>query len=524
MNRRPTSSLLASPVLVGAVTTLIVIVAVFLAYNANTGLPFVPTRELKIEFPGGQELVKGDEVREGGYRIGVVNKVQPLTLSDGTVGAVAILKLDSAAGAFPVDSSAVIRPRSALGLEYVDLNRGHSSRLIKDGGTLPVAQNSQETELDQVFGIFDQPTRQAVQTNLTEFGNALAARGADLSSTIQELPPTLRVLTPVAHNLASPATDLRSFFPSLERTAGAIAPFSGLFARTFTTMADTFAAISANPDALRATISKSPGTLAVGTTSLRIQTPFLRDTAAAMGDLDAATAELRGALPTLNSALRVGIPVTRRSQGLYTNLTGALGSLRDLTTAPTTPASLRGLTATVTTLQPQLRYLGPFVTVCNYWNTFWTFLSEHLSANTATGTAERAINDLPTLQNNTYGSMGAAIPANGESILLGNPMFFHGAPYGHAVDASGNADCTFGQNGQIHRAFRYGPSRFNIDIDPKALDWLGHPLGPTYATYANASGGGQGVGPTHVPLGETFTATPGGTAAQVPFSATASVP
>ena len=33
--RRPNASIVANPVLVGAVTTLVVLVAVFLAYNAN---------------------------------------------------------------------------------------------------------------------------------------------------------------------------------------------------------------------------------------------------------------------------------------------------------------------------------------------------------------------------------------------------------------------------------------------------------------------------------------------------------
>ena len=42
----------ANPVLVGAVTVLAVLVAVFLAYNANQGLPFVPTRELKVGYCG----------------------------------------------------------------------------------------------------------------------------------------------------------------------------------------------------------------------------------------------------------------------------------------------------------------------------------------------------------------------------------------------------------------------------------------------------------------------------------------
>ena len=52
MNRNRTSqALVASPVLVGAVTLLVVIVGVFLAYNANSGLPFVPTYTLKAELP-----------------------------------------------------------------------------------------------------------------------------------------------------------------------------------------------------------------------------------------------------------------------------------------------------------------------------------------------------------------------------------------------------------------------------------------------------------------------------------------
>ena len=48
MNRRSTS-VAANPVLIGAATVLVVIVAVFLAYNANNGLPFVPTYKVSAE-------------------------------------------------------------------------------------------------------------------------------------------------------------------------------------------------------------------------------------------------------------------------------------------------------------------------------------------------------------------------------------------------------------------------------------------------------------------------------------------
>ena len=67
--------LAASPVLIGAVTILIAIVAVFISYSANQGLPFVPTYRLKVEMPNGAKLVPGNEVRAGGFRVGIVEKI-----------------------------------------------------------------------------------------------------------------------------------------------------------------------------------------------------------------------------------------------------------------------------------------------------------------------------------------------------------------------------------------------------------------------------------------------------------------
>ena len=63
--------------LIGAVTVLVALVAVFIAYNANSGLPFVPTYELEAELPTGAKLVKGNEVAVGGFRVGVVDDIRP---------------------------------------------------------------------------------------------------------------------------------------------------------------------------------------------------------------------------------------------------------------------------------------------------------------------------------------------------------------------------------------------------------------------------------------------------------------
>src|SRR3954469_2315280 len=88
------AAIVSSPVLVGAVTTLIVIVSVFLAYNANKGLPFVPTYNLSAQLPSGSNLVEGNEIRIGGFRVGVVDRIgTPTKIVAGQPKAVAVIHM-----------------------------------------------------------------------------------------------------------------------------------------------------------------------------------------------------------------------------------------------------------------------------------------------------------------------------------------------------------------------------------------------------------------------------------------------
>src|SRR6476469_2621874 len=141
----------SNPVLVGGVTILVVIVAVFLSYNANKGLPFVPTTALKVRVPNGANLVAGNEIRSGGSRVGVVDQMRPVRLPNGQVIAELDLKLDKKIGDIPVDSNFRIRPRSALGLKYLELDEGVSKQHFESGDTVPVSQGSTATDIDQVL-------------------------------------------------------------------------------------------------------------------------------------------------------------------------------------------------------------------------------------------------------------------------------------------------------------------------------------------------------------------------------------
>jgi ABC-type transporter Mla subunit MlaD len=498
MNRRTRGSVAANPVLVGAVTILVVVVAVFLAYNANNGLPFVPTRQLNVQIKNGAQLVKGNEVREGGFRVGVVEGITPTTLPNGTIGADLKLKLDKKEGPLPVDSKVTIRARSALGLKYVQVVRGKAKKTFADGATMPSKQATVPVQLEDVLSTFDAKTRRNSRKNLVGFGGALAGRGDDLNLTIQSLPPLFQHLTPVAANLTNPATETRGFFRGTERTAGALAPVSKTQVKLFGDLGTTLAAISADPQALQDTISKSPPTLDVSTRSLRVQRPFLADTAAFSVDFNKAVLELHRALPDINPALEEGAPVLRRSVTLNDELQKTMVSLKDLTEDPRTNLALRALTDTVTTLNPQLRFLGPQVTVCNYWNYFWTYVAEHLSEEDGYGYAQRALFNSNGNQDNSVGASPAVVPANGEnyqpaSIARGSKEFLHAQPYGAAVTNSGAADCEQGQRGYvIGRNTTLKGDRFNIVTSAHTPG----AQGPTY------------TGLARVPKGETFTREP----------------
>jgi virulence factor Mce-like protein len=498
--RRGQGSIVANPVLVGAVTTLVTVVAVFLAYNANNGLPFVPTRSIQVDVSSGSNLVRGNEVREGGYRIGVVEKIEPVTSRDGQTVSRLSLKLDKKVGEIPADTRIKVRPRSALGLKYIEFTRGSSRRRLRDGDTIPLSQTNVPVQFDDVFKMFDEPTRRSSQVNLTTFGNAFTGRGVDINTTIQELPETFRYLAPVARNLADPNTDIGRFFRELGRTARVVAPVAGVNSQLFTDMAVTWEAFSRDPAALEATIAKSPATLDESINSFHVQRPFLHDVADFSADLRGATHELRGALPVVNPALEIGTPTLRRSVILNQGTGEVLSALNELVRAPETNAALRGLSRTAGILNPLVRFLGPYQTVCNNWNYFWTYLGEHISETDSTGTAQRALLNSAGSNRNGYGNIGATEPVMGEAYQgppsRGANAFLHGQAHGAAINNTGTADCEAGQRGYM---------KGNLATFGAATNSQGTPMTAIFDPHTPGSQGPTFTGRAKVPPGETFT-------------------
>jgi virulence factor Mce-like protein len=459
---RGTASVVASPVLVGAVTTLIVIVSVFLAYNANKGLPFVPTYDLSARVPNGSNLVPGNEVRVGGFRVGVVDTVKPATqVIHGKTVPIAVLnmKLDKTVEPVSVDTKLIVRSRSALGLKYVQLTPGTSKQVYKAGGTIPLANATLPVEFDDFLNTFDLETRTASHGALTGYGDALAGRGEDLNVAIAALNPFFRFLTPVMNNLSDPRTGLKDFFKEIGETSAEVAPVAAVQAELFAKMADTFAAISQCPSCLQDTIQKNPETEDVAIESFRAQRPFLVDFTDLSRRLIPAANVLPTALPKLNSALAVGTDVLPQTVTLNENTEKVFRALDDLVEEPSTGLALADLRDTLGVTKPLINYIAPFQTVCNYTTAFTTGLGQHQSEGVQNGTGERVLlktdnNVQDNRFNNVFNDRPADLPTGVDPTTAKSPTgdaleVFHGGPYFPAIDAQGNADCQNGQFGYL---------------------------------------------------------------------------
>ena len=413
MNGRSAArGLAASPTMVGAITTLIIVVAVFLAYNANNGLPFVPVYRVSAEMCNASRLAPNNEVRIGGNRVGVIESIEPVELDgptpcltdvggagqkeQATTVAKLNLKLDDSAKPLPEDSIVRVRYRSSFGLKYLEIERGEGDGL-PEGDTLPLPETEQElaetqqTEFDDIGNTFDTPTREASRKVLEGFGSAFAARGASLNQAIEALNPLFANLQPVSKALSDPSTNLARFFPELADAARIVAPVALDQAELFTHAAIAFGAISSDEDALRETISEGPATLQTGIDTLPPQVPFLRDFAEFSRLLRPGVRDLRISLPVLNDAIAEGANSLPKTVRMNQDLEDAMVALEDLVDEPSTKVTLVRLGDFFDEANSAAQYIVPYQNVCNYWNYWFQYLTDHFASADAFGNAERLI-------------------------------------------------------------------------------------------------------------------------------------
>jgi ABC-type transporter Mla subunit MlaD len=422
MLRNPNRSIAANPVLIGSATVLVVIVAVFLSYNANKGLPFVPTYELKVHARNAQGLIEGNDVRIGGARVGVVSKISAETYDDGSVGAVLLLKLETSQDELPVDSTILVRPRSPLGLKYVDITRGTSRETYGNHADIPVTRADViPVEIDDWFNMFDEPTRIASQGNLREFGGGFAGRGRDLNTTFRGLLPLTEAAERALRNLADPRTGFDRLFPAFHQSATEVAPVAAAQGDMWVALATTFTAWAGVSDSLKETISLGVPALETATRELPAQGPWVESSTELFRRLRPAFVDLAAASPGLAQAFGEGAVALEGAPALNARFVKTFQATEEFALDPRTRPGFRGIARFASLLEPLVTFIAPAQTRCGYLASLFHNVSLALSESDSIGSFLRAsVMLLPQLPGSEAGP--AASPANGPKPPPDTPL------------------------------------------------------------------------------------------------------
>jgi hypothetical protein len=442
---RRQSRISQNPMLVGAVVAVIAVVGVFFSYNANSGLPFVPTYKLNVDLPNGQSLVQGNEVRIAGVRVGIISSVTADQRENGETVAHLDLKLDKSVQPIPDNSTVTIRQRSALGLKYLLLNPGDSDEGLAPGGTIGPNQVTPEAvDPDEVFNMFQPPVRRAIQVNLAEYGGVFAGRGGAVNEILGQLPPLLALAEPVTRNLSSKKTDLDGFVRGLSQAAAEVAPVAETQAEMFVALDTTFTALAevARPY-WQDSITEGLATQLVTQEEAPRIRPFLYASARFSRALLPGAIALGKSAPVVNASFDVGIPVLNSSPKLSNELAPTARSLRQFGASTPVNNGLDTLIQTNKILKPLLSHLAPAQNTCNYLALLLRNVQDYTSTGNSAGRFVRAISVLPPVGPNGEG-VPAAAPANGggsqttENHLHSNPYPYTASPGQPRVCAAGN--------------------------------------------------------------------------------------
>jgi virulence factor Mce-like protein len=351
-HRKAAGEIFDNPILIGTITILVVIVAVYLSYIAENGLPFVPTYNVNVDVQNASELVKNADVRVGGARVGQVLRItpEPATRAYPLPFARLALALQKSLQPLPPDTRYQVRLASVLGGKYVEIIPGTAKTGgLADGGTLYLNQNPRLNhnipfvDLDTAFSTFGPKTQQGLRHSLGSIGDAVAGRGTQFNDATYSLSRLIGPLDNLLALLASRKTHLSQFIDGAAATTSALAPVAPTFSSLLVDGATTLASLQNASTALGQSIDQLPSTEAVATTVLTNSRPVLSDAAAIVQDLKPAAALLPLSTLRLDEIITSAGPVFRRAPRLAAALQAALGAVDGLARDPATTQTFKVL-------------------------------------------------------------------------------------------------------------------------------------------------------------------------------------
>jgi ABC-type transporter Mla subunit MlaD len=346
---------------VGIAAVAVAAALLYVGYNAPNSIPFRSYYTIQAAFRNADNLEKHAEVRMDGDLVGQV-------LNPRVEGDRAVVDLQLSPSVRPLLSSTrlLVRPRSLIGVRYVEIIPGSHGRPIPAGGAIPASQTGATVPLDEVLDALDPSTRAGARSTIDALGVGTADRGQALSQTLQIAPATLASLATTLAGVNAHPLSLRDFVDGGAGAADAAAPVAQQdIAGGFRPEAQALQPLITARTDVGATLEQAVPTL--GTMPAQLA-PTARLAAALTQFAATATPVLRAAPPALNQTaalLHEAVPGVRAAGRTLVLLHHAVGPTLGLldTVSPALPfvdQTMSDTTGILQTLGPRACDLAPF--------------------------------------------------------------------------------------------------------------------------------------------------------------------
>lgn len=330
-----------SPVLIGALTLLVIIVASYLGFTKD--IPFVnPPFEIKAAFEDSSGIRPDSPVRIAGVDVGKVTEIRSIG-APGSPATVVTMAIKDRGRPIHQDAEMKIRPRIFLeGNFFIDVRPGTpGTPVLEEGGTVPVSRTENPVQFDEVLKILKQDSRENFRQIFAELlfaqkagaGDAFNASLADQSDAYRytavvfdalggenpgDLGDFIRDQGIVAGALVDEPQRLRDLIVNFDVTAGALADREAdlrdavdTLPRVLKEAMPTFNALNAAlPSVSRFADAARPGVRSTGPTA-RALLPLLRQLRGLVSEdeLRGLSEDLREATPNLAALARESVPM-----------------------------------------------------------------------------------------------------------------------------------------------------------------------------------------------------------------------
>ena len=272
------------------------------------------SRQYKLMFESGGQLVRGNQVLVAGQEVGSVDSID-LT-EDGQAVVSVTMERPLTEG-----SSAQIRLTSLSGIanRYVAIQMGPDSDAeLPDGATLEADATTSPVDLDQLIATFDEDTRASLQDFIKGQATVYTGNTEEARETYKYFAPSLQAGERLLSEVNSDQAALSRFFVEGGRVLGALAERRDDLAALTQNGNEALGAIAAENEAF-------DGALAALPPAMRQANTTFVNLRAALDDVDPMIADLGEVAPELPEFLRDLRPVARDARPVLSDLRIAIG-------------------------------------------------------------------------------------------------------------------------------------------------------------------------------------------------------